>query len=215
MAYDFEEQEQLASLKSWWSRYGSLTTWALVVALAAYLGWTGWTSYQNRQAAQAGVLYEELQGALDANDAQKVQRIATDTQHSFGHTAYAEMAALAAAKFAYEHNDAQSAKVQLQWVIDHGEGADYQTIAKVRLAGILLDEKAYDQGLKVLSGTVPTQFAALVDDRRGDILVALGKLDAARTAYQAALDSMDENSPGRQLVHIKLDAIGGAPQKVA
>jgi predicted negative regulator of RcsB-dependent stress response len=41
--------------------------------------------------------------------------------------------------------------------------------------------------------------------------VAQNKLPEARTAYQAALDKMDKKHPGRQLVQIKLDAIGGAP----
>jgi predicted negative regulator of RcsB-dependent stress response len=41
--------------------------------------------------------------------------------------------------------------------------------------------------------------------------VAQNKLPEARTAYQSALDKMDKKHPGRQIVQIKLDAIGGAP----
>ena len=53
MAYDHEEQEQLASLSAWWKRYGNLTSWVLIVALAGYSGWAGWQYYQRTQAAQA------------------------------------------------------------------------------------------------------------------------------------------------------------------
>jgi predicted negative regulator of RcsB-dependent stress response len=215
MAYDHEEQEQLATLKAWWNNYGNLVTWVLIIALAAYAGWSGWTSYQNKQATQAGVLYEELQNAVNANDKEKVQRIAADMQSKFDSTAYAQMTALVAAKFAYESKDLPTAKSQLQWVIDHGQGDAYKSIAKVRLAGILLDEKAYDEGLKVLSGSFPEQFAGMVDDRKGDILVAQNKLDEARTAYRTALEKTEEKSPGRQLIQIKLDAIGGAAAKAA
>lgn len=210
MAYDHEEQEQLATLKAWWSSYGNLVTWVLIIVLAAYAGWTGWTSYRNKQAAQAGVLYEELQNAVNANDKEKVQRIAADMQSKFDGTAYAQMTALVAAKYAYESKDAAAAKAQLQWIIDHGKSDAYKAIAKVRLAGVLLDEKAYDEGLKMLSGSFPEQFAGMVDDRKGDILVAQNKLEEARTAYRTALEKTDEKSPGRQLIQIKLDAIGGA-----
>jgi predicted negative regulator of RcsB-dependent stress response len=215
MAYDHAEQEQLASLKSWWGQYGNLVTWVLIIVLGAYAAWTGWNYYQRNQAGQAAQLYEELQKAVSAQDKEKVQRAATDMQSRFGRTAYAQMSALAAAKSAFDANDFQAAKTQLQWVIDKGASDEYKAIAKVRLAGILLDEKAYEEGLKVLSGDFPAQFAGVVDDRKGDILVAQNKLDEARAAYQAALDKTDARNPGRQLIQIKLDAIGGAPANKA
>jgi predicted negative regulator of RcsB-dependent stress response len=215
MAYDHEEQEQLATLKSWWQKYGNLVTWILIIALAAYAGWTAWISYQNRQAAQAAQLYQELQNAITAQDKEKTQRIAADTESKFAGTAYAQMAALTAAKFAYEVKDVQAAKSQLRWIVEHGKSEDYKSIAKVRLAGLLMDEKAYDEGLKLLSGSFPAQFAAMVDDRKGDILVAQNKLDDARAAYRAALDKTVDRSPGRQLIQIKLDAIGDAAAKAA
>jgi predicted negative regulator of RcsB-dependent stress response len=215
MAYDHEEQEQLATLKAWWNQYGNLVTWALIIGLGAYAAWTGWNSYRNKQAVQAGVLYGELQNAVTAQDKDKVQRIAADMEAKFDSTAYAEMTALVAARYAYETKDAASAKAQLQWVVEHGKDEAYQAIAKVRLAGVLLDEKAYDEGLKLLAGSFPEQFEAIVDDRKGDILVAQNKLEEARAAYRDALQKTEEKSPGRQLIQIKLDAIGGAAEKAA
>ena len=163
---------------------------------------------------QAGQLYEELQKAAGAKDAPKVQRIVTDMTDKFGRTAYAQMGALVAAKSAFDNNDLKSTKAQLQWVIDHGTD-EYKAIARIRLAGVLLDEKAYDDGLKLLSGEFPEQFAAAVADRKGDILVAQNKIADARAAYKQALDKADQKDPGRQLIQIKLDAIGGAADKAA
>lgn len=211
MAYDHAEQEQLASLKSWWGQYGNLITWVVIIALAAYAGWNGWNYYQRNQSAQAAHLYEELQEAAEAQDKDKVLRVASDVQERYTSTAYAQMSALAAAKMAFDSSDYQAAKTQLQWVIDHGRDDAYKAIAKVRLAGILLDEKAYEEGLKVLSGDFPAQFAGVMEDRKGDILVAQNKLDEARAAYQSAIDKTDVRNPGRQLMQIKLDAIGGSP----
>jgi predicted negative regulator of RcsB-dependent stress response len=210
MAYDLEEQEKLASIKAWWNQYGNLLTWLLIIALAAYAAWAGWNYHQRSQSAQAAQLYGELQKAVTAKDIDKVQRAAVDMQDRFARTAYAQMSALAAAKVAFDKSDLNTAKSQLQWVIDNGRDNEYKALAKVRLAGILLDEKAYDEGLKLLSGDFPVQFASLVADRKGDILVAQNKIEEARAAYQSALDKFDQKNPGRQLIQLKLDAIGGA-----
>jgi predicted negative regulator of RcsB-dependent stress response len=209
MAYDLEEQEQLATLKAWWEKYGNLTSWVLIAGLAAYSGWQGWNYYQRSQATQASALYDELQNAVVAKDNAKVLRAAGDMESKFGGTAYAPMAALTAAKSLFEANDLKAAKAQLQWAAEHGAD-EFKAVAKIRLAGVLLDEKAYDEALKALAGDVPAQFAGAVADRKGDILVAQNKLAEARTAYQAALDATDKKNPGRQLIQLKFEAIGGS-----
>ncbi|WP_332852451.1 YfgM family protein [Duganella sp. S19_KUP01_CR8] len=209
MAYDLEEQEQIATLKAWWDKYGNLTSWVLIAGLAAYSGFTGWNYYQRNQSMQAAALYDEVQAAVTAKDNAKVLRAAGDMESKFGNTAYASMSALVAAKSSFEANDLKSAKAQLQWAAEHG-GDEFKAVAKVRLAGLLLDEKAYDEALKVLAGDVSPQFAGSVADRKGDILVAQNKLVEARAAYQAALDATDKKNPGRQLIQLKFEAIGGS-----
>ncbi len=213
MAYDHEEQEQLASLKAWWNQYGNLLTWLVVAALALYAGWSGWRYYQRDQSAKAAVLYEEIVKAAEAKDMAKVTRAAGDIEDRFAGTPYAQMGALVAARAANDANDLQVAKAQLQWVIDHGRAEEYKAIARLRLAGVLLDEKAYDEGLKVLAADMPEAFAALAADRKGDLLFAQNKIDEARSAYQAALDKTEAKNPARQLIQLKLDALGGAPGK--
>jgi predicted negative regulator of RcsB-dependent stress response len=208
MAYDLEEQEQIASLKAWWNQYGNLTSWVLIAGLAAYSGWTGWNYYKNGQSAQASALYDELQNAAATKDNAKVQRAAADMESRFGGTAYGPMAALAAAKSAFDANDNKAAKAQLQWAVEHGVD-EYKAVARVRLAGVLLDEKAYDEALKVLAAETSPQFSGAVADRKGDILAAQNKLAEARSAYQAALDATDKKNPGRRLIELKFEAIGG------
>jgi predicted negative regulator of RcsB-dependent stress response len=214
MAYDLEEQEQIATFKAFWSTYGNLITWVLIIALAGYAGYNFWNAHQRTQAAEASGLYDELLNSLQANDNAKVQRIASDVESKFDSTAYAQMSALGAAKSAFDANDLKTAKAQLQWVVDHGND-EYKSIAKLRLAGVLLDEKSYDQALALLGTDFLPQYKAEVADRKGDILVAQNKTAEARAAYQAALDAMDKKNPGRQLVQIKLDGIGGAASQAA
>jgi predicted negative regulator of RcsB-dependent stress response len=209
MAYDLEEQEQIANFKAFWNRFGNLISWVLIIALGSYAGYNFWNSHQRGKAAEASGLYDQMFEAAQANDNAKVQRMAADIESKYDSTAYAQMAALAAAKTAFDANDLKTAKAQLQWAADHGND-EYKSIARLRLSGVLLDEKAYDQSLALLNGDFLPQFAAEVADRKGDVLVAQNQLAEARTAYQAALDKMDKRNPGRQIVQIKLEAIGGS-----
>jgi predicted negative regulator of RcsB-dependent stress response len=110
-------------------------------------------------------------------------------------------------------NDLKAAKNQLMWVQEHGKTAEFKSLAKIRLAGILLDEKSYDDALKLLAGEFPTEMASSVADRKGDILVAQNKREDARAAYQLALDKGTDKNPDRQLILLKLDALGGSLSK--
>lgn len=209
MAYDLEEQEQLATLKAFWAQYGNLLSWILILALGTYAGYNFWNRYQASQASEASALYDQQLAAIASKDKAKIERATADVETKYGKTVYGQMAALAAAKAAFEANDLKGAKTQLQWAIDHGN-EQFQSIARLRLSGVLLDEKNYAEAEKVLASGIAPQFAAEVADRKGDILVAQNKIAEARAAYQAALDAMDKKHPGRALVQVKLDAIGGA-----
>ncbi|KVG85469.1 hypothetical protein WJ36_06255 [Burkholderia ubonensis] len=204
-----DEQESIESLKAWWARWGNLTTWIVLAALVVAAGFNGWNFWQRRQAAQASGLYEQVQKAAASNDKATMARAAADMEDKYGGTPYAQMTALAAAKVLYAAGDAAGAKAQLQWAVDHAKDDEYRQIAKLRLASLLLDEKAYDAGLALLSGTPIDAFKGLVADRRGDLLAAQGKADDARAAYKLALDSLPkEDMSARQLVQFKLDALG-------
>ncbi|MCL1886629.1 MAG: tetratricopeptide repeat protein [Betaproteobacteria bacterium] len=209
MAYDLEEQEQIAAIKAWWKQYGNLVMWIIIVVLAAYTAWAVWGSYQRKQAEQASQLYYEMQSAIYANDNERAQRIASDMQEKFGATAYAAMTNLIAARIAYDFKEADVAKGRLKWVIDNGKGDGYRAIARIRLAGILLDEKRYDEAQAVLAAEFPKAFASMAEDRRGDIYYAQDKLDEARKAYQSALANAAADDPGRVLIQLKLDDLGG------
>lgn len=216
MAYDLEEQEQIDTLKAWWKQYGNLITWLLIAALSSFAAWTAWKNYQLGQASQASTIYEEVQRAAASKDNAKVQGASANLVTKFAGTSYATMAALTAAKTAFDANDLKTAKTQLSWVVEHGHTKEFQALAKLRLAAIFLDEKNLDEALKTLSGEFPVEFEADVLDRKADVFVAQNKLKEARETYKSALDKMGEKHVGKQLVQIKLDALGGAPEmKVA
>jgi predicted negative regulator of RcsB-dependent stress response len=209
-----DEQESIESVKAWWARWGNSTTWVLLVAVIAAACWNGWNWWQRHQAAEAAALYGRLQevtgAAGDKLDRATLTRIAADMEDKYSGTAYAQMSALAAAKSLYQAGDTAGAKAQLQWAADHAKDDEFRQIAKLRLAALLLDEKAYDAGLALLQQPESDAFKGVVADSRGDLLAAQGKHDDARAAYKLALDALPKNDIStRQLIQFKLDALGG------
>ena len=202
MAYDLEEQEQIAAIKDWWRKYGNVLT-------------QGWRYYRAQQSSSAAMLYSQLDTAEKTNEAKKVQDIAAALAASHAGTAYANMAALRAAKSFAGGNDLANAKLRLQWVVDNAKEDEMRDIARLRLAGVLLDEKNFAEALKLLDMKHVAAFDGLYADLRGDILTAQNKRAEARAAYQIALEKSDERSSYRQLVQIKLDAVGDVKTAVA
>jgi predicted negative regulator of RcsB-dependent stress response len=207
MAYDLQEQEQLASFKAWWEKYGNFILTVVTLALLAFAGWNGWRWYQQRQATAAASVYEQVLRAIDAKDAAKVKELTGSLIQGYGRTVFASMAALHAAKLNHEAADLPAARSQLQWVIDKSGHEEFTLVARVRLAGVLLDEKNHDEALKVLAGDVPAAHQTAFADRRGDVLYAQGKPADARAAWQQALDKADPQHPLRQLIQLKLDSV--------
>lgn len=208
---DLEEQEQLDELKHFWKQYGNLITWSLIAVLSAFAGWNGYQYWQRSQAAQAAVMYEEVERALQSGDLTRVDRSLADMKDRFGRTAYAQQAGLLAARAHYDKGNVDASRAALNWVAEKSSDEGYQAIAKLRLAGLLLDKKAYDEALQQVSGNFPKDFAALAADRRGDILAAQGKKSEAAAQYEKAYKGLEERVEYRRLVEVKLNALGVDP----
>ncbi len=209
--YDLEQQEQLDQVKHFWKQYGNLITWVLVLALGAYAAWTGYLYWQQQRAIGAGGLYEELDRAASAGNTDKAIQAFADLKSKYAGTTFAEQGALMVAKVAVEHQKVDQGKAALQWLVDSGKNANLVAIARLRLAGVQMDAKQYDEALKTLSADTPAEFAALVQDRRGDILLAQGKKDEAAKAYADAWKNMDATVEYRRFIEGKLTALGQPP----
>lgn len=209
---DLEEQEQLEALKHFWEQWGNLITWTLIVVLGAYSAWNGWNWWQARQGAQASALYGEVERSADAGDVARLERSLADIRENYGKTTYASHGALLAARVFYEQNKSDAAKAALAWVSEKGADDGLRAVARLRLASLQMDEKAYDEALKTLSASFPPAFAALAADQRGDVLLLQGKRSEAAAEFGRAYQGLDGGSIDyRRLVAIKLNALGIDP----
>lgn len=210
MAFDLEEQEQIDTIKQFWKQYGALIVTAALAALVTVAGIQGWNYYKRTQAEQASAVFTRFEEAVRKNDVAEIRTVGGELIDKYAATAYGPMAALILAKTNYDNGDAASAASQLQWVIDNAKDEDTAALARLRLAGIRLDSTKFDEALALLDAKHSPALAALYADLRGDVLLAQGRVAEARSAYRIALDKSLPNGNYRNVVQIKLDALGPA-----
>jgi predicted negative regulator of RcsB-dependent stress response len=210
---DLEEQEQLDELKHFWKRWGDLITWVLIAVLGGYAAWMGWQSYQGKQAAQSAALYDTVERAALSNDMTLLDRSVSDIKDKFASTTYAQQAALLAARVYNDKDRKADAKAQLSWVVEKASDEGYQALARLRLAALLVEDKAFDEARKQLTAKVPEAFVPLMADRLGDLAMLQTQTVEAVQHYKNAWKGFEPNAEYRRLVAVKLAALGADPEE--
>jgi predicted negative regulator of RcsB-dependent stress response len=211
-ALDLEEQEQLDQIKHFWQKYGNLISWVLIVVLGGYAAWNGYHYWQRDQASKAAVLFDEVERAVKAGDAARVERSLADMKDKFGATQYAHQAALIAAKALNGQGKSEAAQAALKWVAEGAPDAAMKDIARLRLSGLLLDANQTDAALAQLSQPFTPTMVGLAADLRGDVLLLKGQKSEAVAAYKTAWEKLIDQPDYRRLVQAKLNAQGVDPQ---
>jgi predicted negative regulator of RcsB-dependent stress response len=208
-SYDFEEQERIAELKAWWEDNRWYVIGGILAAIVAFGGYRGWIYWSARQAEDAAAMFAPVAAAAKAKDAKKVTEAAQPLIAKHPRSYYSSEAALVVAKSAFDANNLDEARKQLEWALDKGV-EEHRGVARTRLASVLLEQKKYEEALKVLDGNKEPAFAASVADLRGDVMLAQGRIDEARAAYKLAIEKAEGRSPVRNIAETKLNALGGA-----
>ena len=189
MAYDLQEQESLDELKAWWEKWGNLVLSVITVVCLAFAGYNGMKWWQRHQAQEAGLAYSSLQTAImQQSEPASVEKIVDALIEDAGSTVYGPMGALSASRYLESKGEAAKAQELLHWIVTESDRPEYQVIARVRLAGFLLDDQKYEDAVSILKDAQPTdRQVALVNDRLGDAYYAKGDLVNARRVWQDAL----------------------------
>jgi len=209
---DLQEQEQIDQIKHFWTAWGPLISWLLIAVVCALAAFNGYQFWQNRQAQQATALAEAVEVAAQTGNVARVLQAFEEFQSSYGGTPQAGQAGLLAAKVLVDEGKWQEAKPILAWVAEKATDEGYRALARLRLVGVLLEEKSYDDALAQLSADFPASFEALVADRKGDILAVQGKTSDAiaeyRRAWQTSTALGTQVVQYRSLIEAKLNALG-------
>lgn len=206
MAFDLQEQEQIAELKAFWHDYGRHIALGVVVAVAVFAGWKGWQAWQNNQAEKAAAVFAKIEAP--ASDASKRNVAVEELKKNFSSSPYAARAALIAASVAFSSKDLAKTSTELKWVIDNSKEAALRDTARVRLANVLMDEKKYDEALAQLKSAEDQNFGAIYSETRGDVLALKGDKAGATDAYKQALAKLNKDAPNYKFVEVKLESVG-------
>ena len=234
MPLDLEEQEQLENLKSFWVNYGRWLAIGIVIALVGYAAFWFYQKHQENVALDASAQYEELVVAATKSDFPLVLKKAQNLEQNFANTTYSAMAGLVAANLAYSIGDFEQASSQLQWVEDKAKSASFQSLARLRLIALLIDQKdetSITKASGLLKKKVAPGYESLQHERQGDLWLVQGKNEDAKKEYLQAWEildlqkakqsglkeldgvtkEMEKRNPGenQRLLKVKIDSLGG------
>ena len=213
MAEHLTEDEELQVLKQWWRENGRSTILVIVVCIASYFGWQFWKSHQQQQAEAAAVIYDDLLQAITSTPGQPLTEENRKTadyligqlKTEYGSSLYALSAAMYAAKIAVEVNELESAAENLKWALDQSHSSETDNILRLRLARVMTALQDYDQALTYSEYDTNDDFTSLFATVRGDAYLAKGDIQAARAAYQLALDNFPSpQQQQRQFLEMKI-----------
>ena len=204
-----DDHEQSEAVKRWIRDNGGAIVLGVALGLAGLYGWQYWERYSVQQRIAAAEGYQQLAADVEAGNvpADPLQSFAT----AYGSEAYTAFAALTLADEAVAGGDLEQASLYLERAATVAEPEAVRHVAGLRLARLQHARGELEQALSTLDQHDDGAFAALAAEIRGDVLVEQGDIDAARQAYQFALDNLEAGGD-RNLLQMKLDDVATASQ---
>jgi predicted negative regulator of RcsB-dependent stress response len=210
--YSLEEQEQLASLKAFWAKYGSFILTVLILVFGAFALNNGWKWWQARQSAEAVVVYEQLEAAMREGNLELAGEINKTLLEEHAGSQYAQRGALITAKAYFDEGKLDEAKAALQWASEEAKLDEYAATARLMLSGILIEQSDFEGAKAALSESYPG-FEGLFHDRLGDLALAQNNIETARKEYELAQSTIQPDSPWKQVIERKISALPKTGEK--
>jgi len=201
------EEEQVEKLKAWLKENGLSIVMGVIIGVGGIGGYNYWQHYQETIATEASTHYTQMMEALAADNDELVLQQAEILLADYTSTDYASLANLALARMQVDNGEFAAAIEALQPLVGSEEQQPLVFLARTRLAALQIQLEQYDQALATLNTGFPNQFAALVDELRGDALAMQGKTDEAILAYRKA--QLAEPQPANpEFLRQKLNDLG-------
>lgn len=214
MADHLSEEEQIEAIKNWWKEYWASIVLPIVLVAVGYFGWSLWQDERKETARLGGAAYQELVQALETapgaplSDEQRAtgKVLAAGIAKDFDGTLYSDHANLILARIAVEEKQLDLAESTLEKVTNDGSNEAMKNLAKSRLARVKIAQGELDEALSLVSSSDVGEYNALFAEVRGDAYAAQGNVDAAKTAYQEAIDKLpQEQANRRSIIQLKRD----------
>lgn len=190
MDVHLSERDQVDLLKKWWNQYGLIGILTIALGVGGNYAWTYYKARQAEYAQNASIVYEQMKGSLAKNEMGEFRTRANYILENYKKAPYAALASFALSSEALKENKPEDAKYYLKFVVDNHKKAHLRQIARVRLARILLSQKAYKDALSALDKVEDKTFIPMIEEVRGDVYLAQGDSKKANLAYKSALETL-------------------------
>ncbi len=202
------EEQQVAAIRKWWDENKWSLIGGVVIGVGALWGGRVWLDNQQQYSETASAVYQMMLENISQGKNADAATQGAQLLGQFSDTAYASLAALMMAKTKLEEGDAAAASAHLRWALDNTESEAVRHEARLRLTKIMMEEGKYDDALNFISGVDAGVYESTYEQLKGDIYVAMGQPESARTAFMRALASASPGERGHELLQMKLDDLG-------
>lgn len=211
----YDEHEQSERVRSWVSEYGTSIAMGLVLAFGGIFGFRYWQEQQTAKSLLAADYYAVIRDEVEADRLEFAEEQFQAMQEAVGDAPYTGLASLIMAGAYVEDGRLDPAADLYRAILDNQALKSVHPMTTGRLARVLHAQGDHAAALDLVSGPAPEGFTGAWAEIRGDILLAQGELEQARTAYQEAIDNQVGQGMGQSLLQIKLDATGPHREKDA
>ena len=139
---EVDEEVRREQLKRLWDRYSIYFIALMVLIVAAVGGWRGYQYLEAKKAAEAGAAFEKAAELSEQDKHAEAETAFTDLAAK-APSGYRTLARLRAAAEAATRDPKAAAKIYDDIAADRGVGGEWQDLAKIRAAGLLLDSAGY------------------------------------------------------------------------
>ncbi|QPF88987.1 tetratricopeptide repeat protein [Bradyrhizobium commune] len=139
---EVDEEVRREQLKKLWDNYSIYFIGLMVLIVAAVGGWRGYQYLEAKKAAEAGALFEKAVELSEQNKHTEAEAAFADIAAK-APSGYRTLARLRAAAEAAARDPKAGAKMYDDIAADRGIGSEWQDLAKIRAAGLLLDSASY------------------------------------------------------------------------
>lgn len=196
------EEQQVESIKKFWSDNGNAIIAGLAIGFAGFIGLNYYNDHKLQQELNTSEAYQTMieEGAENGTE---FEAAGNAFIAEYSASSYAMLTAIGLAKEAAEKQDWVKAETYLNTAIEKSVDDGIKAIVTERLARVQLQLEKYEQALMTLTPKLPASFDASVEEIKGDIYFKQGKKSLARNAYQASIDFATEGT--NPALQMKLD----------
>ncbi len=207
--FDLYEQEQINKIKYFWKDWAKYIISIFIIIATGYFANFFWNSYNQKQEANVAQLYTQFNEAMQKKDVKNAYAITNELEKKYSKNELTTFASIKAAVLAYNNKEFDLAVKFLLWVSTNTSDKGMESIAKLRLANVYIDQSKFDKALSILTEKHEASFDAAYLSTKGDLFIAKGDLVKARDVYKEALQKSNANGGTTELLQLKIDVLGG------